>query len=147
MSGLYHRWMAGWRVGLTWEVQGHLLDEENWQEKKAWGKGKVRSYWSPEELATTRTQRHHVSWQRRSAKEVVREVAWNMWDGLCNAVWAWRIATTSESWRYFSLSNKADSPFRRLLNPGRTASQKKNQKIGFVSRMLQFTDHLLFLND
>jgi len=45
------------------------------RKKKAWGKGKMRSYWSPEELVTTRTQRHRISWKKRSAKGVVREAA------------------------------------------------------------------------
>lgn len=87
----------------------------------------MRSYLSSEELVTTRTRIDHVSWQRRSAKGVVMEVIQNLWGGLCNAVRTRRIATSSESWRYFCLSNETYSPFRRLLNPGRswTPCQKK----------------------
>lgn len=75
-----------WRVGLTWGGQGNPINEENLQEKQAWGKWKMRSYQSCEELAT-RTWRHHISWQKRSAQGVVKgssikHVGWALQDGM-----------------------------------------------------------------
>lgn len=59
----------------------------------------------------------------------IKHMGWGLQDGM-----DMENATISEFWKYFSLSNKDDSPFRRLLNPGRPwtpFSEKKTTKNQF----------------
>lgn len=97
--------MAGLRTGLVWEMQGHLLNEENQQEKGVGQRkdGKLLEYWRISYNEDTETLCHLAKQfsQRGGKGSGIKHVGWALQCGMDIAY-----CHTSESWTYFSPSNE-----------------------------------------